>query len=84
MARLVDTTETSKSFLSIVKGNPVMLIVSKFFKTGDTLLGVRSVTLEGAVVICTVFELSILLLTLTVKVRVVDASVLNLLVKHLT
>ena len=79
---MVDTTETSRSSLLMVLGKPVMLIVSKVLRTGETLLGVSNVTLVGAVVTPTDVALLILPLTLTVKVAVV-VPVLYLLVKHL-
>ena len=83
MARLVETTETSKSSLFMKLGNPVTLIASKFFSTGDTLLGVRRVTLVGAVDTDTDLELSVLPLTFTVSEGVVEEAVLKTDVRHL-
>jgi len=64
-------------------GNPVTLIVSKFFKTGETLFGVKSVTVVGDEETVTDRELSVFPLTLTVNVGLVVTVVLNLDVKHL-
>jgi len=83
VARLVETTETSKSSLVMTLGNPVTLIASKFFSTGETLLGVKRVTLVGAVDTDTDFELSVFPLTLTVSEGVVEEAVLKPDVRHL-
>jgi hypothetical protein len=79
----VDTTETSKSSLVMTLGNPVTLIVNNLLSTGDTLLGVRSVTLVGAVDTDTDYELSVFPLTLTVREGVVEEAVLKPDVRHL-
>jgi hypothetical protein len=83
VARLVETTDTSRSSLVITLGNPVTLIVSKFLRTGDTLLGVRRVTLLGAEETDTDLELSVFPLTLTVREGVVEEAVLKRDVRHL-
>lgn len=83
VAKLVETKETSISSLFMTFGNPVTLIVSKFFKTGETLFGVKSVTDVGDEETVTDCELSVFPLTLTVNVGLVVAAVLNLDVKHL-
>lgn len=82
-ARFVETTETSKSSFVIVLGNPVTLIDNKFLRTGDTLFGVRRVTLVGAVDTDTDFELSVFPLTLTVREGVEEEAVLKPDVRHL-
>ena len=83
MARLVETNDTSRSSLVMTLGNPVTLIASKFFSTGDTLLGVRRVTLVGELDTDTDLELSVFPLTLTVSEGVVVEAVLKLDVRHL-
>jgi hypothetical protein len=83
VARLVETTETSRSSLVITLGNPVTLIVNKFLSTGDTLLGVKRVTLLGAEETDTDLELSVFPLTLTVREGVVEEAVLKRDVRHL-
>ncbi len=67
----------------ITAGNPVTLIVSKFLRTGDTLLGVSRVTVVGDEETETDCELSVLPLTLTVRVGVVVDAVLKRVVRHL-